>query len=43
MWKRQFWQNERTDGQTDTKVQNFNILEITYMKIKIERFTVSEE
>ena len=38
-----FGPNKPTDGQTDTKVHNFNILEITYMKIKIERFTVLEE
>ena len=42
-FKRQFWPNKRTDGQTDTKVHTFNILGITYMKIKIERLTVSEE
>ena len=41
-FKRQFWPNKRTDGQTYTKVHNFNILGITYMKIKIERLTVSE-
>ena len=38
-----FWPYKRTDGQTDTKVHNFNILETTYMKIKIERLTVLEE
>ena len=42
-FKRQFWPNKRADGQTDTKVHNFNILGITYMKIKIERLTVLEE
>ena len=38
-----FGLNKRADGQTDTKVHNFNILGITYVKIKIERLTVSEE
>ena len=38
-----FGPNKRADGQADTKVHNFNILGITYMKIKIERLTVSEE
>ena len=42
-FKRQFWPIKRADGQTDTKVHNFNILGITCMKIKIERLTVSEE
>ena len=46
MWKFQtliFGPNKRVDEQTDTKVHNFNILGITYMKIKIERLTVSKE
>ena len=38
-----FGLNKRAGGQTDTKVHNFNILEITYLKIKIESLTVSEE
>ena len=38
-----FGPNKRADGQADTKVHNFNILGITYMKIEIERLTVSEE
>ena len=48
MWKMassdvNFGPNKRADGQADTKVHNFNILGITYMKIKIERLTVSSE
>ena len=38
-----FGPNKRADGQADTKVHNFNILGIAYMKIKIERHSVSEE
>ena len=38
-----FGPNKRVDGQADTNLHNFNILGITYMKIKIERLTVSEE
>ena len=43
VFKRRFWPNKRTDGQTDSKVHNFDIRVTTYMQIKIENLTVLEE
>ena len=42
-FRRQFWLNKSTDGQTDGEVHNYNILGTTRMKSRIEFLIVSEE
>ena len=42
-FKRKFWPNNWTDGQTDTKEHNFNTFRNNILKNKVERITVYEE